>query len=98
MSLVNMILRRGITSFFNWDKRGAIPEFSIAEFKCIVFAVAAPLAYAVSVAHGRALAQASVHARFVEIAGATHNDIPMFQLRKELDSLMIVLSSSTITE
>lgn len=35
-----MILRRGITSFFNWDERGAIPEFTFAEFKRIVFAVA----------------------------------------------------------
>jgi len=43
-----MIVQRGITSFFNWDERGVIPEFSIAEFKSIVFAVAAPLGYAVS--------------------------------------------------
>ena len=34
-----MILRRGITSFFNWDERGTIPEFTFAEFKRIVFAV-----------------------------------------------------------
>lgn len=43
-----MILQRGITSFFNWDERGPIPEFSFAEFKSIVFAVAAPRGYAVS--------------------------------------------------
>jgi hypothetical protein len=35
-----MNLSRGITSFFNWDERGAIPEFAFAEFKRIVFAVA----------------------------------------------------------
>ena len=43
-----MIVRRGITSFFNWDDRGLIPEFGIAEFKSIVYAVAAPLGYTVS--------------------------------------------------
>ena len=43
-----MIVRRGITSFFNWDDRGPIPEFGIAEFKSIVYAVATPLGYTVS--------------------------------------------------
>lgn len=48
----------------------------------------------VPVTHGRALAQAAVHARFIEISDAAHNEIPMAQLRKELDSLMIMFSSS----
>lgn len=41
----------------------------------------------VPVAHGRDLAEASSNARFIEIPGGTHNDIPMSRLRKELDSL-----------
>lgn len=45
----------------------------------------------VPVAHGRELALASSHARFIEISGATHNDIPMLQLRNELDSIMAAL-------
>lgn len=44
-----MILKRGITSFFNWDKRGTIPEFTFGEFKRIVFAVAANLRLDVSI-------------------------------------------------
>ena len=48
----------------------------------------------VPVAHGRYLAQASPHARFIEIGGATHNEIPMPPLRKELDSLMAGLHAS----
>ncbi len=43
-----MILRRGITSFFNWDERGTIPEFTFAEFKRIVFAVSTVQRLAVS--------------------------------------------------
>lgn len=38
----------------------------------------------VPVAHGRELAQSSTSARFVEIPGAVHNEIPMHQLREEL--------------
>ena len=41
----------------------------------------------VPVAHGRALAKESNRARFIEIPHATHNEIPMFQLRDELISL-----------
>ena len=37
-----MILQRGITSFFDWDERGVIPEFNFTDFKQIVFAVAPP--------------------------------------------------------
>lgn len=46
----------------------------------------------IPVAHGRNLAQSSLHARFIEIHGGTHNDIPTAQLRNELDSLMAMLS------
>ncbi len=41
----------------------------------------------VPVAHGRTLANGSNRARFIEIPGATHNEIPMAQLRDELISL-----------
>lgn len=43
-----MILQRGITSFFNWNEHSIIPEFTIAEFKHIVFSVSGPLGYRVS--------------------------------------------------
>jgi len=43
-----MILRRGISSLFSGNDRGAIPEFSFAEFKRIVYGVADPLRLAVS--------------------------------------------------
>ncbi len=43
-----MILRRGITSFFDWDERWAIPEFTFAEFKRVVFAAASNQRLAVS--------------------------------------------------
>ncbi|MEQ9407312.1 MAG: alpha/beta hydrolase [Fuerstiella sp.] len=45
----------------------------------------------VPVAHARALAQASAQARFIEVSGAGHNDIPTNQLRLELDSLMAAM-------
>ena len=38
-------------------------------------------------AHGRALAAASPRARFVEIPGGAHNDLPPRRLRRELDAL-----------
>lgn len=37
----NMILRPGITSFFESRKRGSLPEFSIGDFRRLVHAVAA---------------------------------------------------------
>ena len=43
-----MIVKRGITSFFNWDERDTIPEFTFAEFKRVVFGVADPLRLAVT--------------------------------------------------
>lgn len=41
----------------------------------------------VPVAHGRALANASNRARFIEIPRAIHNEVPMVQLRNELRSI-----------
>lgn len=41
----------------------------------------------VPVAHGRALAKGSNRARFLEIPGAIHNEVPMRQLREELKSI-----------
>lgn len=41
----------------------------------------------VPVSHGEQLANAAADSRFVEITGGTHNEIPTWQLRKELDAL-----------
>jgi len=41
----------------------------------------------VPVSESRELADAAPSARFVEISGAGHNDIPMFQLRQELEAI-----------
>jgi hypothetical protein len=43
----------------------------------------------VPVAHGRALANGSNRARFIEIPGASHNDVPTGQLRGELNSTKV---------
>ena len=45
----------------------------------------------VPVAHGRALAQAASQARFIEIPGGTHNEIPTLRLRQELDAILSIL-------
>lgn len=41
----------------------------------------------VPIANGRALANGSNRARFIEIPGATHNEVPTLQLRHELTSI-----------
>lgn len=41
----------------------------------------------IPLSHGKALADASTNAQFIEIRGGSHNDIPMLQLRKQLDAL-----------
>ena len=48
----------------------------------------------VPVSQGRALAQAAENARFIEIPGGVHNEIPMMHLRKELDELADALSTN----
>lgn len=48
----------------------------------------------VPVAHGQSLAKASSGARFIEISGGSHNDIPMSKLRQELDSILAELPAS----
>lgn len=48
----------------------------------------------VPVAHARTLAEASSTARFIEIQGGAHNEIPMLQLRTELDGIMATLRES----
>ncbi len=45
----------------------------------------------VPVAHAQILAGASSTARFIEIPGGAHNEIPMLQLRTELDGIMATL-------
>ena len=46
----------------------------------------------VPVSHGRALAEAAASGNFIEVRGAVHNEIPVLQLRKELDELLAALS------
>lgn len=48
----------------------------------------------IPVEHGQALAQASPHARFVEIQGGVHNQIPMARLKAELESVLVRLESN----
>lgn len=48
----------------------------------------------VPVAHAHALADASSTARLIEIPGGAHNEIPMLQLRTELDGIMATLQKS----
>ncbi len=38
-----LVLQRGVTGFFNWDERGAIPEFHFREFKLVIHVVAREL-------------------------------------------------------
>ena len=43
-----IVVRRGVTGFFNQDARGTIPEFTFAEFRRVVLPVAASLRLRVS--------------------------------------------------
>jgi hypothetical protein len=52
----------------------------------------------VPVAHGRALAHAASNARLIEIPGGSHNDIPIQQLRKELDGVLATLQFDKLQE
>jgi fermentation-respiration switch protein FrsA (DUF1100 family) len=45
----------------------------------------------VPIAQGRRLANAVPHARFIEIPGGTHNEIPMMRLQQEMDRLLAIL-------
>ena len=45
----------------------------------------------VPVNQGRTLASQSPQARFIEIPGATHNEIPMIQLRQELEQILATI-------
>ena len=38
-----LVLQRGVTGFFNWDERGAIPEFRFGDFKLVIHVVARQL-------------------------------------------------------
>jgi len=83
-----MIVRRGITSFFNWDDRGVIPEFTIAEFKRIVFAVAGALGYTVSNVVERGVSpnfhSASLSYRDAAISILGHSTYPIFAFTEPL--------------
>ncbi len=49
----------------------------------------------VPVFQGRTLASNSANARFIEILGATHNEIPMIQLRQELERILAAVPPRT---
>lgn len=51
----------------------------------------------VPVIQGRTLAGKSAHARFIEIPGATHNEISMLQLRHELEQILVSMHRSEST-
>ena len=84
-----MIVRRGITSFFNWDDRGPIPEFAITEFKSIVYAAATPLGYTVSDVSGRGVTP-NFHSALLTngetaISSLGHSTYPIFAYTEPLD-------------
>ena len=84
-----MIVRRGITSFFNGDDRGPISEFGIAEFKSIVYAVASPLGYAVSDVAERGVTP-NFHSALLtngdtKISILGHSTYPIFAFSEPLD-------------
>ncbi len=41
----------------------------------------------IPLSHGRTLAQAAQNAKFIEIQGGVHNEVPTMALRKELDRI-----------
>ncbi len=91
MSLKPMIVRRGITSFFNWDDRGPIPEFGIAEFKSIVHVMATPLGYTVSDVSERGVTP-NFHSALLTngdtaISILGHSTYPIFACSEPLDPL-----------
>jgi hypothetical protein len=84
-----MILKRGITSFFNWDDRGPIPKFGVAEFKSIVYAVATPLGYAVQGVSERGVTP-NFHSALLTngdtpISILGHSTYPIFAFSEPLD-------------
>lgn len=81
-----MILKRGITSFFNWDERGTIPEFTFAEFKRIVFAVSTVQRLAVSQLNERSVTpnfhQARLDDSKMSILMLGHSTFPLIAFAK----------------
>ena len=85
-----MILRRGITSFFDCDDLVSIPKFGNAEFKRIVYAAVAPMEYTVSNVTKRGItpnfhsAMLSSDENVVSILG--HSNYPIFAFTEPLGS------------
>jgi hypothetical protein len=77
-----MILRRGITSFFNWDDCRTIPEFSFAEFRRVVHGMADSLRLAVSELKERGVTpnfhSARLNGSEVVITIVGHSTYPIF--------------------
>ncbi|MGN6545033.1 MAG: hypothetical protein ACTHK7_08280 [Aureliella sp.] len=84
-----MILRRGITSFFNRRDREAIPEFPFIEFKRVVYGLAAPLCLAVSEMKARGVTPNFHSARLVgtetSILILGHSNYPIFAFSQPLE-------------
>ena len=89
MSLESMVLKRGITSFFNWDDRGTIPEFSFVEFKGVVYGVSVPLCLAVSELNERGVTpnfhSARLHGVETDLTVVAHSTYPIFAFAEPLD-------------
>jgi len=82
LSLESMILKRGITSFFNWDDRGVIPELSFTEFKRILFAAAATPSMSVGQCVERSVTP-NFHSALLRVDGSDlsilgHSTYPIF--------------------
>ena len=89
MSLDSMLLKRGITSFFNWDDWGTIPEFAYAEFKRVVYGVADPLCLAVSELNERGVTP-NFHSARLDGANAAitilgHSTYPIFAFAEPIE-------------
>ena len=83
-----MILKRGITSFFDWDAGGAIPEFTFTEFKCVVFGATDSLGIAVPELHERGVTPNFHSARLVgtdtSLTVIGHSTYPIIAFSKPL--------------
>lgn len=72
--------------FLLFDRWPSIDRISHVQAPVIIFHGTDDLM--IPIAHGRALAKASSHARLIEIPGGGHNEIPTPLFRKELVSLI----------
>ena len=90
-----MILICGITSFFNWGERDSVPEFTFAEFKQIVFAVATKQRLSVLQLTERSVTPNFNVARLADsemsILMLGHSTYPLIAFEKSLDAMATTL-------